>query len=489
MAFPKEGARSHCFARPRSVSDARRLIPSLERLVESDAFVGLLDAHPRGLVVQHLRAEVDRVRRELREGVSPGALPGDVEDPQLYRTAVEERLRVANTPSLRAVINGTGVILHTNLGRAPLADSALDAMASVARGYANLEYDLEAGSRGSRYDHCTALLRNLTGAAGALLSNNGAGALILALRTLAFGRTVLVSRGELVEIGGGFRIPEILESAGGVLVEVGSTNRTRLEDYRAAASKSDPAIILKVHRSNFRITGFTEEASLEDLVGLGAELGVPVVHDQGSGLLVDPEVLGLPPEPRPTESLSVGADIVAFSGDKLLGGPQAGILLGKAEWIDQMRKNPLCRAVRVDKTALAGLEATLQLYRDPETALREIPVLKMLTASPEVLRTRADVLVADLSATGVTCGVVEMSSVVGGGTFPGVQLESCGVRVEEEEGAADALAARLRSASVPLVGRVEDGSFWVDLRTVLPWQDTVVLDLLSRHVDPPGGLG
>ena len=198
------------------------------------------------------------------------------------------------------------------------------------------------------------------------MSNNGAAALILALRTLAFGRTVLVSRGELVEIGGGFRIPEILESAGGVLVEVGSTNRTRLEDYRAAAAKSDPAMILKVHRSNFRITGFTEEASLEDLVGLGAELGVPVVHDQGSGLLVDPERLGLPPEPRPTESLSVGADIVAFSGDKLLGGPQAGILLGKAEWVDQMRKNPLCRAVRVDKTALAGLEATLQLYRDPE---------------------------------------------------------------------------------------------------------------------------
>ena len=484
MAFQGEAALPKCFARHRSLSDARRLIPSLERLLESEAFRGILEAHPRGLVVQHLRTELDRVRRELGDGVGPEALPGEVEDPQLYAVGVEERLRVSATPSLRAVINGTGVILHTNLGRAALADSALDAMASVARGYANLEYDLEVGARGSRYDHCTDLLRELSGAGGALVSNNGAAALILALRTLAFGRTVLVSRGELVEIGGGFRIPEILESAGGVLVEVGSTNRTRLEDYRAAAVKTDPALILKVHRSNFRITGFTEEASLEELVGLGAELGVPVLHDQGSGLLVDPERLGLPPEPRPTESLAAGVDLVAFSGDKLLGGPQAGILLGKAEWVDQMRKDPLCRAVRVDKTALAGLEATLQLYRDPESALREIPVLAMLAATPEALRKRAEAVATTLMAAGITCQPVEMSSVVGGGTFPGVEIESHGIRVESEEGGADLLAARLRRAYVPLVGRVEDGSFWVDFRTVLPWQDAVVLDLLSRQVEP-----
>ena len=470
------------------MSDARRLIPSLERLLESDAFADILEAHPRGLVVQHLRTELDRVRRELSDGkgsvVDPGTLPRDVEDPQLYAVGVEERLRVSATPSLRSVINGTGVILHTNLGRAPLADSALDAMASVARGYANLEYDLEAGSRGSRYDHCTDLLRELTGAGGALVSNNGAAALVLALRTMAFGRAVLVSRGELVEIGGGFRIPEILESAGATLSEVGSTNRTRLEDYRAGAAKSDPALILKVHRSNFRITGFTEEASLGELVGLGAELGVPVVYDLGSGLLADPERLGLPREPGPAESLAVGADIVAFSGDKLLGGPQAGILLGKAEWVDQMRKNPWCRAVRVDKTALAGLEATLQLYRDPETALREIPVLAMLSASLEVLRERAETMAASISGAGVAAEVIETTSVVGGGTYPGVELESCGVRVDSREGGADPLAARLRGACVPLVGRVEDGAFWIDLRTVLPWQDTVVADLLSRHTGP-----
>ncbi|HAW90557.1 MAG TPA: L-seryl-tRNA(Sec) selenium transferase [Gemmatimonadetes bacterium] len=470
------------------MSDARRLIPSLERLLESDAFAGILEAHPRGLVVQHLRTELDRVRRELSDRdcsvVEPGALPRDVEDAQLYAVGVEERLRVSATPSLRSVINGTGVILHTNLGRAPLADSALDAMASVARGYANLEYDLEAGSRGSRYDHCTDLLRELTGAGGALVSNNGAAALVLALRTMAFGRAVLVSRGELVEIGGGFRIPEILESAGATLSEVGSTNRTRLEDYRAGAAKNDPALILKVHRSNFRITGFTEEASLGELVGLGAELGVPVVYDLGSGLLADPERLGLPREPGPAESLAVGADIVAFSGDKLLGGPQAGILLGKAEWVDQMRKNPWCRAVRVDKTALAGLEATLRLYRDPETALREIPVLAMLSASLEVLRERAEMMAASISGAGVAAEVIETTSVVGGGTYPGVELESCGVRVDSREEGADPLAARLRAACVPLVGRVENGAFWIDLRTVLPWQDTVVVDLLSRHTGP-----
>jgi len=484
MASRMGVARPNSFARLRYVSDARRLIPSLERLLESRAFMGILEEHPRGLVVQHLRTELDRVRGELGEHGDSEALSRDVEDPQLYAARVQERLRVSETPSLRAVLNGTGVILHTNLGRAPLADSALDAMASVARGYANLEYDLEAGSRGSRYDHCTALLQELTAAGGALVSNNGAAALVLALRTLAFGRTVLVSRGELVEIGGGFRIPEILESSGAMLVEVGSTNRTRLEDYRAAAEKSDPAVILKVHRSNFRITGFTEEASIEDLVRLGAELGVLVVHDLGSGLLVDPEHLGLPPEPRPTESLAAGADIVAFSGDKLLGGPQAGILLGKAEWVDRMRKDPWCRAVRVDKTTLAGLEATLKLYRDPETALREIPVLAMLSASPEALTARAHTLAANLVAAGVTCEAVEMSSVVGGGTFPGVELKSRGIRMEPPEGGSDGLAARLRGAPVPLVGRVEDGSFWVDLRTVLPWQDSVVLDLLSRHAGP-----
>ena len=415
----------------------------------------------------------------MRREIEAGSEPGDVEDAGVYAEAVEKRLAGATTPSLRPVINGTGVVLHTNLGRAVLAPTALEAIEG-ASGYSNLEYDLEAGGRGSRYDHCAALLEELTGAEGALVVNNGAAALVLALSTMAAGRHVLVSRGELVEIGGGFRIPEIMESSGAFLREVGSTNRTRLQDYQKAIAEGDTALILKVHRSNFRITGFTEEATIEALMALGAEAGTPLVHDLGSGLLVDAGLLGLPPEPRPTESLAAGVDVVAFSGDKLLGGPQAGILLGGAEWIDKMRRNPLCRALRVDKTTLMALEATLRLYRDPDRAIREIPALAMLSADTDALRERAMALVEGLSTAGIEADVVEASSVVGGGTYPGVELASHGIRVQPDEGGADRLAGALRSASPPLVGRVEDGALWIDLRTVLEWQDPEVLRLLSE---------
>ena len=459
------------------MTDPRRRIPSLEQLLDTDEFSEILDQHPRSLVLNQLRTEVERVREETGAGESTEG----IEDPRRYAVAVLERLRVVSAPSLRPVINGTGVILHTNLGRAALAPVALEAMTRVARGYSNLEYDLGEGQRGSRYDHCTTLLRELTGAEAALVLNNGAAALVLALRTIAFGRGVLVSRGELVEIGGGFRIPEILGSSGAVLVEVGSTNRTRLQDYQEQMSGGSPAMILKVHRSNFRITGFTEEATLEDLVGLGRDTGVPVVHDLGSGLMVDPGLLGLPDEPRPAGSVAAGVDVVAFSGDKLLGGPQAGILLGTREWIEPMRRDPLCRALRVDKTTLAGLEATLRLYRDPAEAIREIPVLAMLSADVETLRDRAGRLAERAAAQGVHAEVAEVWSVVGGGTFPGVEIQSYGIRMEPGEGGADRLAADLRDAPVPLVGRVEDGSFWIDLRTVLATEDDEVVELLSLH--------
>lgn len=449
----------------------------MDHLLESSAFVGILDRHPRGLVVRELRAEVEEVRRNIADGV----LRDDIEDTRGYADAVERRLVEATTPSLRPVVNGTGVVLHTNLGRAPLAAAAWQAMRAVAVGYSNLEYDLEGGRRGSRYDHCTALLRELTGAEGALVVNNGAAALVLALATIAPAKGVLVSRGELVEIGGGFRIPEILESSGAHLKEVGSTNRTRISDYRKAASGGDVAMILKVHRSNFRITGFTEEASLAELVGLGAEIGARVAHDLGSGLMVDAALLGLPVEPRPVDSLRAGVDLVAFSGDKLLGGPQAGILLGSEELIDRMRRNPLCRALRVDKTTLAGLEATLRLYRDPETAVREIPTLAMLSADPEGLRERATRLAEAVRTEGLQIEVAEVASVVGGGTFPGIELPSWAVRVIPATGGPDELAASLRSAVTPLVGRVEDGAFYVDMRTVLPAEDPDVLRLLVGH--------
>ncbi len=462
------------------MNDPRRSIPSVELLLETGEFEALLLAHPRSLVVAQLRDEMARVRRDVADGA---LAPEDVESVAPYADAVRRRLAAVLTPSLRPVINGTGVVLHTNLGRAPLAASAVEAMAG-AQGYTNLEYDVDAGTRGSRYDHCSELLCELTGAEDALVVNNGAGALVLALSTEARGRHALVSRGELVEIGGGFRIPEVMESSGALLFEVGSTNRTRIEDYREAMAQGDVALILKVHRSNFRITGFTEEADLRDLALLGKEHGVGVVHDLGSGLMVDAAQLGLPEEPRPTDSLAAGVEVVAFSGDKLLGGPQAGILVGKKDRIARMRRNPLCRALRVDKTTLLALEATLRLYREPARALREIPTLAMLSADQETLRKRADTLAAELTTKGVVVDVAELSSVVGGGTFPAVELPSFGLRVQPGAGGAEELARAARSALPPLIGRVDDGTLLIDLRTVLDWQDTEVVRIVTECVAP-----
>ena len=368
------------------MSDPRSAIPSVDRLLLDDGVRALVAEHGHDRVVGVLRDVI----AEVRASIGRGEVPGDPAAPGLYAGAARNRLDEADRPSLAPVVNATGVVLHTNLGRAPLARAAVEAMELAARGYSNLEYDVEEGRRGSRYVHCVSLLTELTGAEDALVVNNAAAGLMLALNTLARGGGVLVSRGELVEIGGGFRIPEILERSGAVLVEVGSTNRTRAIDYEREFEEQDdgPAIerpevraILKVHRSNFRISGFTEEASVDALAELARARGVPFVYDLGSGLLTDPEALRLPPEPRPAEAVAAGADLVVFSGDKLLGGPQAGVVVGRAEYVAALRSNPMCRALRVDKTTLAGLEATLRLYRRPEHALREIPTLRMLGVS------------------------------------------------------------------------------------------------------------
>jgi L-seryl-tRNA(Ser) seleniumtransferase len=447
------------------MTDARRRIPSLDRLVDATAFDALRARFPRRRVVDALRKELDRFRALVRDGAD-----GDLSDPEPYARAVAARLESEEVPSLRAVINATGVILHTNLGRAPLARSALDAMARAGRGYATLEYDLEQGARGSRYVHCADLLCELTGAEAALVVNNNAAALVLALNTVALGRAVLVSRGELVEIGGSFRVPEILERSGARLREVGSTNRTRLEDYRRALG-DDVSAVLKVHRSNFKITGFTEEASVADLSGLAREAGVPLLHDLGSGLLMDPERLGLAGEPRPTESLAQGADLVCFSGDKLLGGPQAGVLLGRRELIERMKKNPLCRALRVDKVTLAGLEATLRLYRDPERALAEIPTLTLLARSPVVLEARGRPPGAPRGGPGADAEAAPTVGMVGGGTCPDLELPSWAVRLSAPGESAAGLAQRLRGSAVPVIGRVEDELLVLDLRTVFDDED------------------
>lgn len=453
------------------MTDPRRHLPGVDRALASTRFAPLLAAHPRQRVVHHLRTALDHARSTLGRGTSHH--PPDVDD---LAREVEKALHLDRIPSLRPVINATGVVLHTNLGRAPLAPAARAAMARAARGYGNLEFDLERGGRGSRYVHCVQLLRELTGAEGALVVNNAAAALVLGMNTLAAGKEVAVSRGELVEIGGGFRIPEILVRSGVTLHEVGSTNRTRVGDYEKALGTGEVAALLKVHRSNFRIEGFTEEASVSELAELAGRSGVHFFHDLGTGLMADPDALGIPGEPQVAESLARGAHVTGFSGDKLLGGPQAGILLGRGELIARMRQNPLCRSLRVDKVTLAGLEATLRLYRDPARAIREIPALRMLAVAPQELRERAARLAAALKTAGVKACVTPASSVVGGGTCPGVTLATHVVEVDTHRQSVSSFARHLRRGEPPVLARAENDRLTLDPRTVEPEEETSLVD-------------
>ncbi|MDE2974632.1 MAG: L-seryl-tRNA(Sec) selenium transferase [Gemmatimonadota bacterium] len=454
--------------------DHRRAIPGVDRLLARPWCGLLVESHGRAWVTARLRAVLDRVRAGAL------SLPAS---PDGFAELLRDEIALAGTPSLRPAVNATGVILHTNLGRAPLAPEARDAMARAA-GYGNVEFDLDAGRRGSRYVHCAGLVRELTGAEAALVVNNGAGAVALALAAFAAGKGVAVSHGELVEIGGGFRIPEVVEAAGARLVAVGTTNRTRLGDYARAIGDGGVAAILKVHRSNFAMTGFTEETGLAELAGLGAETGVPVIHDLGSGLLADAAGLGLPPEPTPAGSVAAGADLVAFSGDKLLGGPQAGILAGTRAGVGRARAHPLCRALRCDKVTLAGLEATLALYRDPARARARIPVLRMISAPVEELGGRARALLKGVAggraargAAPLAAGVVPGESLVGGGTFPGVRLPAAVLRIEAGD-EAEAWMAELRAHDPPVVARGRKGRILIDLRAVAPEEDAVVTSAL-----------
>src|SRR5213594_2424763 len=386
------------------MTDPRRQLPSIDALLAGPAVARLLAEHPRGLVVKAARETVDAAR------VNGGATP-----PEGWDAAVEAAVARLAVPSLAPVINATGVVLHTNLGRAPLAGAAIAALTSVARGYAALEYDLGRGTRGSRHAHCRDLLVELTGAADALVVNNAAGALLLALSALARDGEAIVSRGELIEIGGSFRIPDILARSGARLVEVGTTNRTHLRDY-AGAVTHQTRVLLKVHRSNFQVTGFTADAPAAELAQLARASGAASLYDLGSGLLIDLAAWGLAGEPTVSAAVATGVDLVVFSGDKLLGGPQAGILVGRPAAIAACRQDPLARAVRSDKFTLAALEATLRLYREPERARREIPVLRMLTEDIETIRRRGETL---REGVGGTASLIEGESEVGGGSFPG----------------------------------------------------------------------
>ncbi|MGY8797264.1 MAG: L-seryl-tRNA(Sec) selenium transferase [Longimicrobiales bacterium] len=465
------------------MTDPRRSIPSIDALLAAEEFVGLVGDYGHERVVAAARRVLDGVRG----AIAAGDVRRGLSETASYVADVADVLERDAVPSLREVVNATGVVLHTNLGRAPLADVAAQAMAAVARGYSNLEYDIDAGARGSRYDHCVSLLRELTGAEDALVVNNNAAALVLALNTLARGQKVVVSRGELVEIGGGFRIPDILERSGAGLVEVGSTNRTRIADYRGAVENGGVAAILKVHRSNFRITGFTEDVEVAELSDLAREAGVPLIHDLGSGLFVRAEELGLPEEPLAVDSLKAGADVVAVSGDKLLGGPQAGLLLGSKDHIAALRTNPLCRALRVDKMTLAGLEATLRLYRDRSRAVVEIPTLRMLGADVQELSERAESMASALSEAGVSAEVVDGMGAVGGGTYPGVTLDSAVVALPTTSAGASEVAARLRAGSPPVVARIVSDRVVLDPRTVLPGQEADVIRVVVEAIGPVSG--
>ena len=436
------------------MTDARRALPSVGALLERAPVRALLDSAPRTLVVDAVRAAV----AHARESATAPA------DDHAWAAAIADRLAEMSRPSLRRVINATGIVLHTNLGRAPLAGAALDAIAALAGGYSNLELDLARGARGSRYVHCASLLRELTGAEDALVVNNCAAALVLALNTLADGREALLSRGELVEIGGSFRVHEIMAKSGARLREVGATNRTHLADYERAISP-DTGVLLKVHRSNFAVHGFTAEATVRDLAPLAATHGLPILHDLGSGLLVSLDSIGLRGEPTARAALEAGATIVVMSGDKLLGGPQAGLIVGDARWLDAMRRNPLARSYRVDKLTLAALEATLALYRDPSRALREIPTLALLAATRGALRERAETLRLALQRDGIDGETVETTGSVGAGAFPDAALPGAAVALA---GDAEGWAARLRAGSPAVVGRVHDGRMHLDLRAVLP---------------------
>jgi len=360
------------------------------------------------------------------------------------------------------VLNATGVVLHTNLGRAPLAAVAIDAIADVARGFSSLEYDLATGARGSRHVHCAALLRELTGAEDALVVNNCAAALVLALNTVADGKEAVVSRGELVEIGGSFRVPDIMAKSGTRLVEVGTTNRTHADDYRRACGPNTGAIVA-VHRSNFTVEGFVASVPLRDLAALADGAGVPLLHDFGSGLMLDLAPWGLRGEPTARDAVAAGASLVVMSGDKLLGGPQAGIILGHAALVDALRRNPLARALRVDKLTLAALHATLRLYREPARALREVPVLAMLTAPVDALHQRAAALAAQLAAWGIGVRVLASEATVGGGAFPAARMPSCALALDGDATHHD---RALRDGALPVVGRIADGTLLLDLRSV-----------------------
>jgi L-seryl-tRNA(Ser) seleniumtransferase len=457
-----------------------RVIPSVEQLRQREAMRDLETRYGRTAVVGALR----NATAELRDRLGSGHIAAVTLDEAIeaIERGAETRLRAAMRPSLVRVINATGVILHTNLGRAPLSQAAIARVAAVAGGYTNLEYDLDRGERGRRDLHAERLIARLTGADAAVVVNNNAAATLLLLAALADGREVIISRGELVEIGGGFRVPDVMTQSGALLREVGTTNRTRAADYAAAIGERT-ALILRVHPSNFRVVGFTERPPLEDLVAIGRRFNVPVAEDLGSGWLGWPDRHALPEglrdEPIVSASISTGAHVVCFSGDKLLGGPQAGIIAGRGDAVDRIRRHPLMRALRVDKVTYAALEATLEEHAVGRG--QNVPVQRMLSMSVEEIGHRASALADALSRSGWRARVVDGKSTVGGGSAPGVELPTRLVELRREGMTADQIEQHLRALDPPVIARIQDDRVVLDLRTVAPAETDVLAASLAAR--------
>ena len=446
-----------------------RHLPSVDSLLQEPKTQGLLIDFGRPLVVEALRTTLDQARELLLSG-AVDQTPSSDELISNAQTWLAELL----TPTLNPVINATGVIVHTNLGRAPLSRAALEAVKGVAPGYSTLEYDPVDGARGSRTVHAEGLLTRITGAEAALAVNNNAAAILLMLTALCRGREVIISRGQLVEIGGGFRVPDVMAQSGGVLVEVGTTNRTHLRDYENAINENTAAILV-AHPSNYRVIGFTSQPSLAELADVAHAHNIPLLYDQGSGALLDVTLYGLEAEPTVPDGLSAGADIIAFSGDKLLGGPQAGILCGRADLISQLKQHPLARAIRADKLCLAALSATLMHYLKGD-AQQEIPVWQMIARSLESIAAEAEQWTTTVHEQGIEADLIDGRSRVGGGSLPGTSLPTKLVAITNDD--PESLAFRLRMADTPVIGRIQDGRVLLDPRTVLPDQGATLLRTL-----------
>ena len=455
-------------------------LPAIEKLLNTQEILDLQATYARPLVTEALRATVADIRNEILSG-NYTQLPEHTE----YAERTRQKIEAKTGNRMRPVVNATGTVTHTNLGRSLLSNAACEAIQQAAQNYVNLEYDIETGKRGHRDRITEPLLQQLTGCEASTVVNNNAAAVLLALQTMARGKEVIVSRGELIEIGGAFRIPDVMAASGAILREVGTTNRTHLRDY-AEAINENTGLLLKVHPSNYKILGFTSTPSMEEITELGTQRGIPTMEDLGSGALIDMTQYGLPHEPLVGERIARGVDIVTFSGDKLLGGPQAGIIVGKAAWIEKMRKNPMMRALRVDKLIIAGLSATLQRYLTEGTTIAEqFPMLNRYTRSIETLQTVAKELKAqleDLFGEKVSIQVSETYGQIGSGALPVETLPSIALVLEPSEISAETLAAQFRSTTTPVIGRIKDQQFWLDLRTVYEREQTWILETATQIV-------